>query len=60
MKGMFTYFKRTLQMICDHLNVLSRKDQCKAKVKSNLQGDVVERLNEHTRPPTETICEVVR
>lgn len=33
--------------------LLRRKGQCKGKVKGNLLGYVVERLNEHTHAPSE-------
>ena len=41
--------------MCDEKN-----GQCKAKLKVDVQGDAVGTVNEHTHPPSETKCEVVR
>ncbi|XP_066914227.1 uncharacterized protein [Clytia hemisphaerica] len=39
---------------------LRRRGQCKAKVKVDILGDIVERLNEHTHQPSATKVEVTK
>ena len=40
--------------------VLRRKAHCKARVKLHLNDDFVEQTNEHTYPPSQTNCQVVK
>ena len=40
--------------------VLRRKVHCKTRVKLGPNDDFVEQTNQHTRPPSQTNCEVVK
>lgn len=56
----YVFQKRLANDIKSFECVMRRSGQCKAKLKVDLLGEVVATLNEHTHPPSETKCEVVR
>ena len=57
---MYVFQKNMANNLTSWECVLRRRGQCKARIKLTVTDDFVEQTNEHTHPPNQTQCEVVK
>ena len=57
---MYVFQKNLANDIASWECVLTRKSQCKARIKLIINDQFVEQVNEHTHPPSATACELAK